>query len=296
MKHKPKMRQDTMPIMLTAFLAIALTASSCGTGSSASANALAALNSEKVIDDNKISAPPDALSLDTFYKKYVNASGIPIISSEKVPDEALFTARETVINMMSMRSDVLAKMIGNKLRLGIMATSEVTKDMPEFRDLEEEDGSDQRTWNELRGTGATVVRPLTSCAEENVLCYGEGKDPYSSEDIVIHEFAHAVHELGISFVDTNFNNELEEAFEDAKANKLWLNTYAGSNYYDYFAEGVQDWFNLNSEAIPTNGIHNQINTREELKTYDPALYNLIKRYFPETYGKISCHQQDGTTQ
>lgn len=235
-----------------------------------------------------ITAPPPESGLDTFYKKYLDASGIPIISSDKVPDEALFAVQRTVNIMVSYRPDVLAKMIMNKLRVGIMAKSEVTKDMPEFRDMEE-DGSG-RYWNDDRGTGATPDRPLCTCAEENVLCYGKGEDPYYREDIVIHEFAHSVHELGISFINPNFDTELQQAFETAKAKGLWSNTYAGSNFYEYFAEGVQDWFNLNSEAIPSNGIHNEINTREELKNYDPVLYNIIKRYFPENYGKISCHQ------
>jgi len=36
-----------------------------------------------------ISAPPPELGLDEFYKKYTDASGIPIVSSWRVPDEAI---------------------------------------------------------------------------------------------------------------------------------------------------------------------------------------------------------------
>ena len=36
-----------------------------------------------------ISAPPAELGLDKFYKKYTDASGIPIVSSWRVPDEAI---------------------------------------------------------------------------------------------------------------------------------------------------------------------------------------------------------------
>jgi len=186
-----------------------------------------------------------------------------------------------------LRPDVLAKMIANKARVGILAKSEVTTDLPEFRFLKADTTAN---WDELRGLGAEIETPLNSCAEENILCYGEGIDPYYLEDIVIHEFAHTVHGLGISFVDTNFDTELREAFENAKAKDLWKNTYAGSNQEEYFAEGVQDWFNLNAESIPGDGIHNEINTRDELQKYDPTLYAIIKRYFPSEYGKISCHQ------
>jgi len=244
---------------------------------------------EDTIDNEVITAPPPELGLDTFYKKYLDASGIPIISSGKVPDEALFAVRRTVTIMISMRKDVLRKMIENKARVGILAKSEVTTDLPEFSFLKADTAG---KWDELRGVGAEIETPINSCAEENILCYGEGNDPYYYEDIVIHEFAHTIHGLGISLVDPNFDAVLNKAFESAKAKGLWKNTYAGSNPDEYFAEGVQDWFNLNAESIPGDGIHNQINTREELKKYDPVLYNIIKRYFPAEYGKISCHQMD----
>ena len=51
-----------------------------------------------------------------------------------------------------------------------------------------------------------------------------------------------------------------------------------------------DWFNVNAEAIPADGIHNQINTREELRTYDESLYLFLKRFFTENNQKVSCHQ------
>ena len=36
-----------------------------------------------------ISPPPPELGLNKFYKKYTDASGIPIVSSLRVPDEAI---------------------------------------------------------------------------------------------------------------------------------------------------------------------------------------------------------------
>src|ERR1700731_1226438 len=47
-----------------------------------------------------ITAPPTTLSLDTFYKKYTDAWGIPIVSSQKVPDDALLVARDIVNYML----------------------------------------------------------------------------------------------------------------------------------------------------------------------------------------------------
>lgn len=239
--------------------------------------------------EDSVTYPPASLQLDPFYEKYLDASGIPIVGSKNIDDAAFYAVQQVVNKMVSMRPDVLAQMIKNKLRVGIIGISEVTTDMPEYRDLPGRP-DDSRTWNDTRGLGATTSRPLSGCAEENVLCYGQGKDPYFNEDILIHEFAHSIHELGILFVNPSFDKELNKAFENAKAKGLWVNTYAQSNYAEYFAEGVQDWFNINAYAVPTDGIHNEIHTRSQLAKYDPVLYNIIKQYFPDDDEKVSCHQ------
>jgi hypothetical protein len=279
-------------LAINALIALSLPCIFVTMGCRSSAGSLTpeAVGSEKeVVVDNAITTPPHELNLDTFYKKYISAAGIPVISSAKVPDEALYAVQRTIKAMMSLRPDVLAKMIENNARVGILAKTEVTTDVPELRFLKDDSST---KWDELRGVGAEVETPISTCAEENVLCYGEGQDPYYYEDIVIHEFAHSIHSLGISFVDTNFNHELKEAFENAKTRRLWKKTYAGSNPDEYFAEGVQCWFNLNAESIPADGIHNEINTREELKKYDQALYDLVRKYFPAEYERFSCHQKN----
>ena len=46
------------------------------------------------------------------------------------------------------------------------------------------------------------------------------------------------------------------------------------------AEGVQSFFNSNAYSDPPNGIHNNISTREALKSYDPELHAFIEEFFP----------------
>ncbi|CAN5322311.1 hypothetical protein BH09BAC4_BH09BAC4_27320 [soil metagenome] len=237
------------------------------------------------VDVRLVSSVPAELGLSNFYKKYIDASGIPILSSDKVSDAALIQVRNIVNQLIEKIPAVVAKMIQNKIRVAIMAESEVTTDIPEHSDLYTAfPGTD---WNtRARGLGATLQRPACSCAEENLLCYPS--DRYLGEDILIHEFSHGIHQMGINFVDTNFDKELQNAYSEAISKGLWSNTYADDNYAEYWAEGVQDWFDVNKESIPSNGIHNQINTREELKVYDPKLYELISRYFNEPTKKVSC--------
>jgi hypothetical protein len=235
---------------------------------------------------SEVTTPPASLGLNSFYKKYVDANGIPIVSSQNVSDEALLKARDIVKHMLTMLPDVKNKMIENKIRVGVIGINEKPTQMPEYSDLYSAfPGTD---WdNRARAYGATLQRPLTTDCEENLLC--RSNDRYRGEEILTHEFSHAIHELGIRYVNSNFDTQLQAAFDHAKNTGLWANTYAISEVREYWAEGVQDWFNCNLEANPANGVHNQINTRTELQQYDPMLYNLIKTYFPDDSQEHGCY-------
>jgi cyclophilin family peptidyl-prolyl cis-trans isomerase len=57
---------------------------------------------------------------------------------------------------------------------------------------------------------------------------------------------------------------------------LWKNTYAATNHSEYWAEGVQSWFDDNA---PPDALHNDIRTRAKLKEYDPTLAKLCQEVF-----------------
>jgi hypothetical protein len=197
-----------------------------------------------------------------------------------VPDAALKQAWNTLDNMLKeVSASVIQKMIAGKTRVGIMGVNQVTLDMPEYKNLDKDfplPGGE--SWNtRARGLGATPNIPLSSGAEENIMCYTQ--DPYKGEDILLHEFSHTVLTMGVEFADGNFKNRLTTAFSAALAKGLWKNTYADDTVEEYWAEGVQDYYNANIEAIPSNGIHNEINTRAELKAYDPTLHDLVAEVF-----------------
>ena len=48
---------------------------------------------------------------------------------------------------------------------------------------------------------------------------------------------------------------------------------------------------MNAEVPRTDGKHNWVNTREDLKKYDPGLYELLSEYFPDTDTHISKHKK-----
>ena len=235
-----------------------------------------------------VTAVPDSLGYDKFYTKYVDVNGLPLVSSWRVPDSAFVAAHRTLYAMTSMlRPEILEAMKKSNARVAIMARYEGTTDLPEHHYLVNDTSLN---WDlRARGLGGTVEEPLTSCAEENVLAYQI--DKYHAEDILIHEFAHAIHCIGIIQVDTAFNTRLQALYEKAKASGILDNTYRITDKEEYFAEAVQDWFNVNAEMDHTDGKHNWCNTREELQDFDPDLYNLLAEYFPKTNLQISKHQK-----
>jgi hypothetical protein len=237
-------------------------------------------------DTIKITTPPAILKLDPFYKKYIDANGIPILSSWRVPDSALMQARKVVTFMTkALPAPVYRKLLEYKVRVGVMARYEGTTNIPEHKHLA---GDTSLNWDvRARGLGGDLELPLTTCAEENLLCYQI--DKYHAEDILIHEFAHTIHLVGIVLVDTTINTRLKKALNNAIAAGRWRNTYAATNIEEYWAEGVQDWFNVNAEVPVPDGKHCFVNTRKELKDYDPGLYAILKEFFPETTTLISCH-------
>ncbi len=239
-----------------------------------------------------LSPPPPVLGLAPFYGKYLDADGLPIVSSAKVPDQALFRARGISSEMLVNRSDLLAAIAGSGKVLAIAARSEVLTDVPGYHDIYERFPNAGFDWNERHQgggiSGGTIGEP-TVVWEQNVTC--DESDVFPAEDILVHEFAHTVLQMGVDRQPGGaaFRARLRTAYQGAMDAGLWANTYAAENVEEYWAEGVQSWFGLNDWAIPTNGIHNQINTRHELEAYDPALANLIQEVFGETTISSTCH-------
>lgn len=224
-----------------------------------------------------IKPPPADLKLDSFYKKCLLVEGLPIVSSDKVSDDGLKAAASLVQQMLKKRPEIVKPMKELKLRIAVMAPIEQTLDVPEHSDLQKV--FPQTDWNKrARGLGATVERPAVSCGEENLL--GLAGDRYKGESILIHEFGHTVLNFGMERVDKTFKARLRKVYDEAKNSGVWKNTYAISNIEEYWAEGVQSWFDCNQKGLMGgNGVHNEIWNRAELRAKDPHFHDLLKEVF-----------------
>jgi hypothetical protein len=213
----------------------------------------------------------DRVKLDPFYQKHVDLEGLPVLSSAKVSDEGLQEAAYLIKKMLAKRPDVLKEMGKRGVRFVVMAPTEMTTDVPEQRHLKNDTKTD---WDKrARGLGGKI----TSCGEENLL--NLRGDRYRNENILVHEFSHAIHRFGVGSLDRKFDARLQEVYKAAMAKELWKDTYAASNYSEYWAEGVQSYYDCNNP--PNRGVHNDINTREKLAKYDPALFELIDESFKQ---------------
>ncbi len=248
------------------------TAESSGSGSATSAG-----GSGSTTPDCLVSGIPPNIDAPSFYSKYADANGMPVLASSAVSDEAVTQACLVIVRMLAKRADVAAAMIANGSRVAVIAREEGLNDLPELMNLSND-------WQGTRGIGASVSQPLTVGTEENLLC--EDDDVYHGEVILVHSFAHAMRALGIRNLEPDFDTRLEAAYEAALFAGKWTDAFASDSFPQYWAEGVQSWFNVN--LAPPNAYHNEVNTRAELQSYDPELYAIISEYLPAVDSVLDC--------
>lgn len=238
-----------------------------------------------------ITKPPARLGLDPFYTKHANAQGIPITGSGQVPDQAILATRDIVNAMLSFRPDVRDELVRQGARVGVMAVSEGTMDLPEQRDWKKPAIDDPRlTKCEVRDYAKTIALMtdreywnarsrgmgglFTTGAAENIL--GIPGTRYYGENIMVHEFSHNIMNA-LRTVDPSLIKRLETAYAHAREKRLWQGAYMANTLEEYWAEGTQFWFNSNKAYITdTLTVVND----QDLKAHDPELYALLA----EVYG------------
>jgi hypothetical protein len=241
-----------------------------------------------------ISPPPPTLKLAPFYTRFVDAGGIPIVSSAQVPDAALSAARDIARGMLQHRPDLRAALVRDGYRIAIMGEDEGTLDLPEqahwtrpsINDprltrcerihYAERIGSltDREYWDR-RARGMAGL--LTSGAAEDLL--GRRTSRYYGETIFIHEFSHDIL-AAAQQADPALYAELEQAYAAAVAKGLWKDEYAATNADEYWAEGTQFWFDSNRLAVFGG---RRILNHTDLAAYDPRLYAALGRVYGTTH-------------
>lgn len=221
--------------------------------------------------NDPIEAPPEALK-QGFYIKCAYYKGMAILGDDKVDDRA-FHKIIAVFDKFLAKCDprVMPTLVKGGTHYSIIADEEGQTSLPE---LAYEKNDKTIDWDKrARGMGGKEA----SGGEENILEYDD--DRYKGECIYLHEFSHTLDRYAFSKLDPKFREDLRAAWQNAKDTGLWTNTYGIGNTAEYFAEGVQMYFDCARGGTPANGVHNEIINREGLKAYDPKLYALVDREF-----------------
>jgi dipeptidyl-peptidase 4 len=201
----------------------------------------------------------------SFYRKYIDVNGLPVVAHGDVADLALQRTYEIVTRMLAGRPDILGAMASNRTYLIIIGKNQVYTDMPEYRDHPDPLFMNER----VRGTGGNP----TSFGEENLLSLPI--DRYDDESIAVHEFAHTI-DGTLHRIDPVWEERLRAAYGNAMEKELYPLAYASSNAGEYWAEIVQAYFDCNRV---NNWNHGPIGTRDQLRAHDPVGYELCRTIF-----------------
>jgi hypothetical protein len=114
-------------------------------------------------------------------------------------------------------------------------------------------------------------------------------DPYKGENIFIHEFAHGIHGV----LGEEFNVRLRELYDEAKQSGRFGGYAIDGGFAEFWAEGVQTWFECNGRKKPKTGrgsdsftvigtqgeIVCHLTTRKLLETHCPKFAELLDSTF-----------------
>lgn len=215
---------------------------------------------------------PSGRALDGHYSQLRDAA-IPVVASAAVLPAALDEAAWILDGMLGGNTGLRSALRESGAYLIVIGHDEFVHQIPEYAHLEPPLYWARRS----RGFGAHPGNPATSVGAENLLRLRG--DPMGDESILVHEFAHTVQHMGLDRLDAGFTPRLQQCFAAARLAGLWQGKYASTNAAEYWAEGVQSWFDTNR---PPDHDHNEVNTRAELQAYDPGLAALCEEVFGST--------------
>jgi hypothetical protein len=231
-------------------------------------------------------APPSQFEIDPYYTKFTYAREFVVLGSKQVSDQALLKANDIIRKMFAYRHDILKAMIADRARLVVLGPKERLCDLPEFKDA--------KAAPDVRYLDYTPALKLMVVPEENVL--GTAADPFAGRCLVISVFAKGLYqvtglrpaladsgkkgskqqyELRVKRLDIEFDKSLSKLFESAMGKGLWKGTPASRDRVEYWAAGIEAYFDAAGAGLPPHDADRPITTRETLKGYDPDLFALV---------------------
>jgi len=233
--------------------------------------------------------PPAKFKIDPYYVKFTWAREFPVLGSKHVSDDTLLRANDTIRKMFAYRHDILKALIADGARLVVLGRQEKLSDLPEFQQAK-----DRLSFDEVRYLEYTPARKLMVVPEENILCLPS--EAFAGKGLVVGLFARALYqvtglrpvdpdfegrrdkqqyELRVMRLDLAFDQKLRRLYEDALKKGLWKGTAAARQRSEYWAAGVEAYFDATGNTPAPHLAERPISSREALRRYDPDLYALV---------------------
>lgn len=222
------------------------------------------------------------MNLD-FYRKYQSTkSGIAVIAPAMVGEEAMQRARYVVDQVLNnIDPKIVQNLNDSNVKLSIIARKDDLASLPEYLGTSPNDAASKRTAFSVQGSTSIIT-----VGEENLLNLPKRTlpwgDPAHGTCELVRGIAYAVHEVGMKH-NPAFDSELQGAFNNRTAS-IWENTDAAKNHREFWAQGVQSYFDCNGFSPIPDGSHNFINTRQKLFQYEPVLHKLVQSVFLGSMG------------
>jgi hypothetical protein len=242
-------------------------------------------------------APPAKFGVHPYYTKFTYARELPVVGSDKVSDEALLRANDTVRKLFAYRHDVLKAIMNDGAKLVVLGRGERLSDLPELKTA-----AAQPAWD--NGRYLDYTEKIMVVPEENVL--GEATDPLRGASSVVRVMARTAftltalrpvdpnwdnrprrvwqqYELRLQRLDSRLEDQLQTLSDQAAAKMLWRGVPAASRLMLYWSSGVEAYFDAAGQGVAPVGADRPVVTRSALRDYDPGLFELVDKTF--AYGE-----------
>jgi hypothetical protein len=209
----------------------------------------------------------------------------------------MLIANDIVRKMFAYRHDLLKALIAADVKLVVLGQVEALSELPEFQGKT----ADAQPLDLLvRLSEFTPETKILVIGQENVK---SSYRPDAVEDCwLVYLFADAIYrvaaqrpvdpewekrprrvwqqyELRVQRVDQRLDESLAKLFESATSSGKWQSTRAATSRRAYWNYGVMAYFDALGQTPAPLDHSNSIRTREELKQYDPELYELVNTTF-----------------
>ena len=206
--------------------------------------------------------------------------GICVKAPKGCPQQIVDLAVEMIDVMLERQPEIGRAIAASGSDVALAGLKENIYDVPEMR------MGQLLCLRPCGGFGGDPDNPTNAFMASNVmrLLTGRYATDHKDESALVHEIGHAIHLVGMASIDDrSLFDAVTDAYEHAAAAGLWPDTYLISNSTEYFATLSTMWFGVSGEGNngTWDGVRGPVNTRAELKEYDPQGYELMARVYPD---------------